>query len=433
MKKNFVMLFAICSLFIGLSFNNKAIAVDFDNLTLVNMNDSVFSNQNEFGHHLFSEILLEKAKDTENVFISPPSAYLALAMLLEGAEGTTREVLLDGLKWGGINRDSNMYRHYVQAISEAHQHFLKTMQGMNSDALTLTLANSLWSELTLPVQSTYVEALKNYYDAQVTNVDFDNDPGNAASMINSWAATSTNNRIPVIISEDMIKRNQLKMLLASAIYFKGTWDREFDKDATVTIDDYFTKTDGTKVAADVMHDRSGMSYYHDAQTEAQVLELPFEGGTSSFYIALPPFDANAKEWVAQNAMDENFWNNVDDMSFEEDVILELPKFKFQTAKTLNDNLVQLGMGEIFNGADFSGISDENLVVSYVKQDAFVQVDEEGAEAAAITSIGIRIESVSIVPRRVIHFQVNRPFLMAIRDKETGTFLFYGLIEDPVWE
>ena len=393
--------------------------------TNADTNEDVLKAQNEFGHRLLRDIL-EKEQNQKNVFISPPSAFLALSMLLEGAESTTRQSILTGLNLNNGKTFTN------QDIHLANQDYMNALlQGAGSDAQTLILANGIFVETSFPLRKTYIDALDSYYDVWATNVEFSQNPEEAADIINAWAARSTRDRIDQVITADAAR--DLVLLLANAIYFKGTWENKFDSDDTRSIVDYFTMSDGTKVEAQVMSRLDDMKYYKNSETGTQALHLPFEGERTSFYIVLPPVvdgEVNSKEWVAQNAMNDDFWRLIDNESTFSEVDLELPKFKFKTKRELNDNLTQLGMGEIFSpNADFSRLSAKQTYVSFVNQDAFIQVDEEGAEAAAVTTIGITPTSMPMS----IPFYVNRPFLMAIRDKVKGTFLFYGFVERPVWE
>ena len=276
--------------------------------TFADTSEDVLKAQNEFGHRLLKDIL-EKEQNQKNVFISPPSAFLALSMLLEGAESTTRQSILTGLNLNNGKTFTN------QDIHLANQDYMNALlQGAGSDAQTLILANGIFVETSFPLRKTYIDALDSYYDVWATNVEFSQNPGEAADIINAWAARSTRDRIDEVITADAA--NDLVLLLANAIYFKGTWEDKFDSGKTRSIVDYFTMSDGTKVEAQVMGRLDYMKYYKNSETGTQALQLPFKGGRTSFYIVLPPVDGevNPKEWVAQNALNDDFWRLIDNES-----------------------------------------------------------------------------------------------------------------------
>lgn len=386
--------------------------------------NAILDAQNQFGYKLFSDVLTETAEKTNNIFISPPSAFFALSMLLAGSATTTLDAMLRGLQL-----DPEQYASRVDELHAANLAYRQALVRQPADVLTLNLANALWADVNFPIRRSYANTLRHYYDARTTNMDFMSETSALVLDINTWAAKSTQNRITEVIDESTARR--LNMLLANAIYFKGTWQVEFDPERTVTESGYFTMSDETLMNADVMH-KDKVDYYEDLASGVQVARFPFKGETSSFYVILPPAGTNAKEWVAEHATDDHFWNGVDEKMWFQRVDVELPKFKFKVAKILNSSLQRLGMGEIFtNRADFSLLSDVHSSISFVKQDAFVQVDEKGAEAAVITTIGSR--TTSFPPPSYPLFRVNRPFGIAIRDDQEGVFLFYGLIEKPVWE
>ncbi len=410
--------------------------------------DAALIAQNRFGHKLFASILEEKSNNTDNVFISPPSAFFALSMLLEGAAGPTRSAILDGL---GMHSDE--YFDRVKDIHSANFSYLATLEmlGHRLDNFTLTLSNAFfWSDDRPPlspefgmersplVRERYTDALEFYYGAEALQVDFGGKPKEAANKINNWAAGATNGRIPVIIDETAA--SQTSLLLVNAVYFKGAWQYSFDPQRTREQSHYFTMSDGTSVDAKVMNSTDSINFYHKDQNGAQVAMLPFEGESLGFYVVLPPEGVNAKKWMVKHATNDSFWTRAfiglhgyGLTSSRRPVFLEIPKFKFSTGEVLNDNLRTIGMGNALDTADLS-----NMFRGYptarslrVKQDTFVQVDEEGAEAAAITTI-VGITGAPIAPQPPLYLRLNRPFAFAIRDEIKGVFLFHGLVERPVW-
>ena len=313
-----------CFLIFGLS----------NTVALADTQRDVLAAQNQFGYKLFGTILKEKADDVENVFISPPSAFFMLSMVLEGAAGTTRRALLKGLQL-----DAQAHLEDIHSANHAYHRSL-----VQSDALILSLSNALWADVRFPLKKGFVDTVERYYSAKTANADFKENPSGTATDINNWAAEATNDLIPSIINEKTVRN--LDMLIANAIYFKGTWQVAFDSKRTTDESNYFTMSNGTRMDSKVMRSDE-VDYYTDLRG-LQVARLPFKGETSSFYVILPPASSNAKKWVATHVVDDKFWNAVFKGMQRHKVNFEFPKFKFETSAELNDSLKTLGMGEIFS-------------------------------------------------------------------------------------
>ena len=386
--------------------------------------------QVQFGHNLFAQILKQNENTEKNIFVSTPSVFYALSMTIAGADKTTRSQLLKGLQldtvfheYTGDNSTLNL-----NLLHLANKKSLNALE--KTEGITLNLANAIWVDELFPLKKDFPKLLKDFYNAKASNVSFKTSPAQAAKFINNWAKQATQERILEVINEQSAR--ELSMLLANAIYFKGNWHTKFKAKKTISKKDFFVLSNGNKMDAQVMRAIRHIDYYtHPGGGE--VIRLPFKGKVANFYIILPPKGANAKSWVAQNASNTRFWSAVlSGINNNREVSLELPKFKFATSEMLKNVLLALGIKDMFSQkrANFSQLSKEKSWVSFVKQDAFLQVDETGAEAAAITTVGFGRESVSPAP---IQFHVNRPFAIAIRHEEQGVFLFQGLVEQPVWQ
>lgn len=378
---------------------------------------------NAFGFKVMKELI--KDSKGENVFYSPVSAHLAFGMLIGGAAKPTYGIMADALE---VDPDDD-------AINQLRNKLLMEELTGSDEGLKLHIANSLWLENSYVVNQEYVDFARKTYGAKVAVRDFRNKSQSVASEMNKWARDNTNKKIDNIMTKDVVK--DLDVVLANATYLKGTWKTEFDPKKTDKKDkpSAFMKEDGGKTTARLMHS-SGRNLYGEVNG-AQVVELPFKGEKASVTVVLPPagIDATAYEWIAENTQDENFWNKVDKSLYNQKVHLSVPRFKFKYSKKLNKTLKrpQIGLAHIFRrNTNFDPLSPMGLQVTLVKQDSFVQFDEEGAEAAAVTIIG-GVRTTSVRPRRTPVMRVDRPFLVAFRHKSTGAILFAGVIGNPVWK
>lgn len=374
---------------------------------------SYFRTQRLFAHRLVGQAMQE-SKPNENIFLSPLSANIALSMLLEGAQGSTKEIMLTSL---GLSPNFS-----VSHLHKLQQSYIRTLQQI-TDGSKISINNALWVDSAFPLKSQFSENLAKYYNAQVANLDFKNNAQKAANLINQWAYTSTMGKIPEITSADIVQ--QLEMLLANATYFKGMWQYEFAKEKTYDWD-FQTEQGVSKIP--MMRRKIHTKYLQKA---FQAIRLPYKGDTLAMYVILPPQNLNssAREWATQKVLDLEFWDNLDSQMIEKEVELSFPKFRLKDSKILNKTLSALGFSDLFTTPNLSGLSSANTRVGFVKQDTFIQVDEEGTEAAAVTSIGIERTSVGPLTLRMT---VDRPFFFAIRDDKTKNFLFMGYIANPSW-
>lgn len=362
---------------------------------------------NSFGFELFQEVVrIEKNK---NVFISPLSVAMALAMTYNGASGETEEAMRTTLGFASLTREQ---------VNEAFKSL--TFLLLNLDrSVTLQIANSIWYRQGYTVEPEFVSLNREYFDALVQGLDF-NSP-NAPNVINDWVDQNTNGKIKKII--DSIDPLTM-MFLINAIYFKGTWTYQFDK--ADTRDDFFTRPDSTKVPCKMMVQSNDFLYYEN--DDFQAIDLPYGRGKFSMTIFLPKPQKNIDALIME--LDASSWAQWAGHFKKTAGMLYLPKFKLEYDVVLNDVLKALGMGIAFDStrADFSRmIKDIELYISKVKHKTFVQVDEEGTEAAAVTAVGMYVTSVG--PSGFV-MRVDHPFVFVIRENHSQTVLFAGKIVDP---
>ncbi|MDZ7996195.1 MAG: serpin family protein [Nostoc sp. EfeVER01] len=370
----------------------------------------IVASSNKFGFKLFSEVQ-KGDKGEKNVFISPSSVAIALAMTYNGASGTTQLAIAKTLELQGLN---------LSEINSSYAATLKQLLDNSDPKVQLNIANSLWANKNFSFQPDFLQRVQYFYKAKVSNLNFQ-DP-TASSIINNWVKDNTNGKINKIIEK--IEPDQV-LFLINAIYFKGKWSQEFDKNQTAQYP--FYRTSGRPKQHPMMSQNGDYRYYENKQFQA--VSLPYgKDGKFSFYIFLPKQNSNLKAFY-QNLNVENWERWITQFSKQKGFI-RLPRFKTDYDITLNDSLKSLGMEEAFsNKANFSGMG-KNLKISEVKHKTFVEVNEEGTEAAAVTSVGITLSSSIININPPFQMIVERPFFCAIRDNQTGRVLFMGSIIDP---
>lgn len=363
----------------------------------------------KFGFNLFSQLLVQDRN--KNIFFSPPSIALALAMTYNGASGSTQEAMAKALELQGMN---------LQQINSNYAQ-LKASLKKPDPQVTLDIANSLWAEQNTTLKPAFIQNTQQFYQAQVTNLNFaDRD---AARTINNWVKENTQGKIDKIV--DNIDPLQVVFLL-NAIYFKGNWTKKFEQEKTAEFPFYLSSNE---IKEHPMMSQSGEYKYYETE-KFQAVSLPYgENGRISFYVFLPKQNSNLQSFY-ENLNAANWEKWMSQFSKREGFV-RLPRFKMDYEAKLNDALSALGMEEAFsNNANFSAMGT-NLNISEVKHKTFVEVNEEGTEAAAVTSVGIRSMSLTISTQEPFSMIVNRPFFCAIRDNQTQSVLFMGSIVEPV--
>ncbi|MEQ8995416.1 MAG: serpin family protein [Coleofasciculus sp. B1-GNL1-01] len=371
------------------------------------VNTQLVEANTKFGFKLFSEILQEDSN--KNVFISPTSIAIALAMTYNGASGETQAAMANALELQGMS---------LSEVNQANEALKTTLENADSD-IQLSIANSLWAKQGVSFKPEFLQRNQQFYDAQVTDLDFANPE--AKRIINNWVKEKTNGKIPQIISD--IQPDDL-LFLINAIYFKGNWMEQFDKDKTE--DRPFYLADGTQKQHPMMSQSGEYQYYEDDSVQA--ISLPYGKGRLSFYVFLPR-ETVSLDTFEQQLTPEN-WQQWMNRFGKRDGSIVLPRFKLEYEIKLNEALKALGMDVAFDRrADFSNMTEADILINQVKHKTFVEVNEEGTEAAAATSVGIVLTSASFT-QTPFEMVVDRPFFCAIRDNQTGTILFMGSIREP---
>ncbi|MDR2586052.1 MAG: serpin family protein [Prevotellaceae bacterium] len=366
------------------------------------------AGDNVFSFNLFRQVATSDNK--ENAFISPLSVTMALGMLYNGTSPDAREEMANTLQMS--NFSDTEINEYYQTMSKA---LLKV------DPLTsMAIANSIWSEKTYPVKQSFVDVNKKYFDAEVQSLDFK--LKSTLDAINKRCKKKTNDKIIKIL--DDIPGDAI-MYLINAVYFKSKWQSEFDKKDTKRED--FTREGGVRQQVDMMNQTATFPYYED--NDLQVIEMPYGNGAFSMVAILPADGKTLDELV--NTIDNDIWNNVLSNLRERKVQIKFPRFKIECEFSLVNPIKNMGMQLIFKtGGNLNGIADDpRLFVSEIKHKTFVEVNEEGTEAAAVTAIEMRLASIG--PSSQPQFFANRPFLYLIKEKSTGAILFIGRMDKPV--
>lgn len=363
---------------------------------------------NKFGLELFQRV--NQAEETENIMVSPLSISMALAMTYNGANGETKKAMAETLKLHGLSPEdiNNSYQTLVAALASLDKKVI------------LEIANSIFYREGFDVKKEFVIINQEYYDAEVSSLDFSSPT--AVATINNWVADKTYDKITHIIHE--ISPAHV-MFLLNAIYFKGIWQTEFNKKSTFKRS---FQTETGEMQVDMMSKQDTLKYYSNELF--RTIELPYGMGNYNMQIFLPQPDKKVENIIEK--LDNDTWQNwMNNLDQEEQIDLQLPKFKFKYEIKLNDILSAMGMGVAFSdSADFSEMSETTpLKISYVKHKTFVEVNEEGTEAAAVTIVGIEKTSAG-PPRQFIPFHVDRPFLFTITEKDTGAILFIAKVMKP---
>jgi serine protease inhibitor len=358
---------------------------------------------NAFGWSLFRKVAAE-AKGP-NVVVSPLSVSLALDMTLAGARGATHDEMRRTLCLGDLDDAS------IHAAAESAMRAL----GAADPAVTMNVANSLWLRRGFDARPEFLDVNAKRYRAEIRALDFASP--DASKTINAWVERATSGKIPKIVPETIDA--SVVLYLIDAIYFKGRWATPFDP--KLTKDDVFHRADGSTVPCKLMQ-RSG-SLACVETSELQAVDLAYGNGAFRMTVLLPAAGSSTDALVAK--LDAVPWSDVRERPGD----LALPRFVARFEATLNGPLVALGMPKAFSpDADFSGIAGGPLFVSEVKHETFVEVNEEGTEAAAATSVAVARSSA--MPSKRFVMRVDRPFVFVIREAKSGIVLFAGKIGDP---
>ena len=367
----------------------------------------------------FLKFLVKDATlSSQNLFYSPSSLFMALAMTHYGARGKTAEEMSRILHLSAIS---------PPVLNNQMKKFVLTLNTSSDSKTKLLTANKIFLEKSFEVLEAFKSGTREFYDAEVGLVDFQFHAEEVRKDINEWVEEKTNHKIKDLILEGMLNA-ETKLTLVNAIYFKGLWLQPFDKASTFPSSFFVNKEKVIQVP--MMYREGDFKFIESEELACQILEMPYIGNQLSMVIYLP----SENDGLASLEEKINFGNlqkslaDLDD-SIPEEIEVHLPKFKMEQRFNLNDVLAGMGAGEMFVGgqADFSGITQEPLYVSDVVHKAFVEVNEEGTEAAAATGIGVKLMCLKPM------FNANHPFLFFIRHISTGAILFLGHLLEPTAE
>jgi serine protease inhibitor len=355
----------------------------------------------------FAANLLKKINEEDsdkNVFFSPYSLSMALSMVYQGANATTKEAMASALNYTGMS---------TEEINQSYIDQLSYFKKLNPE-VELNIANSIWVNDKFEVNKNFLAKNEEVFNSQVSYLDFDK--SDAVDIMNKWISDSTKGKIDKMLSPPI--PSDIIMYLMNAIYFKGNWTDKFD--IRQTTDSTFTNIKGEQKTVPMMNKTDKYKY---AQTsEYRAIELPYGSGSVSMYCILPE-TGNVNDFIA--TFDNSKWSEIKSkLAMAGSIHLSIPRFKIEyKPQKLNDKLKELGMEEAFSrGADFTGIADD-VWISSVEHKAVIDVNETGTEAAAVTVIGMGTTS---MPNSFI---ANKPFMFVIADNATGTVLFMGKVAD----
>ncbi|MFB0516913.1 MAG: serpin family protein [Candidatus Neomarinimicrobiota bacterium] len=373
-------------------------------------------SSDRFGLKLFREVVCQDAG--KNIFISPLSVSMALGMTANGAADSTLAAMRATLDLSDMTEEESnaAYQSLIELLTDA------------DPKVQFDIANSIWYRNIWTFNEDFLVRCRDYFEAVVQGLDF-SDPA-AADVINAWVKENTNGKIEEIVDKPIDPLTA--MFLINALYFKGTWTYEFDPEDTKA--DEFTRWDGSKVVCRMMSQETDLLYY--SNDEFQMVDLPYGDGLFSMTVLLPKPDVHVDSLIAYITPDD--WQSWISALDTHAVQLELPKLKLKYDLLMNSILQALGMGVAFDmcQADFSRMLVEgaaypgNLYIEKVKHKTFVQVDEEGTEAAAVTMVEMGFTSIG--PSSIL-VRVDRPFVFVIRERTSGALLFMGKIVEPEWE
>ena len=372
---------------------------------------------NGFGFHLLNAV--QNTTPQTNVVLSPVSAALDLSMVLNGADGKTRQEMFTALSLDGAELD---------AVNTANAQLMKVLR-TPSQNITLAIADSLWVDSRrATLRPEYAQRLQASYEAEIADLDFGH--SSAVSRINGWVSRETHEKIPKIV--DRLDPADV-LLLLNAVYFKGQWQHQFDKAQTQQRD--FALADGTSKQVWRMAQSGRFEYFETP--DVQAIRLPFGNGDLVMDVLLPAKSSSLE--ALETELTPELWAVWRSHYTARQGSVELPRFELKSRYRLNAPLQTLGMRRAFDShaAELTGMFEpvgdraraKPFFISVVLQSTYWKVDEEGSEAAAVTSIGVRAAAMTR-PEPPFRMIVDRPYLCTIEDRRSGVLLFVGAIYDP---
>jgi serpin B len=370
---------------------------------------AVITASNTFGLDLVRRMAAEDMRP--NVVLSPISASMALGMTLNGTDSTTFDAMRSALGFDMLTQAD---------INATYRTLIDLLTGLDPE-VRFEIANAIWANESVPFHDTFFQAVAAAFDASAESRDF-GDPA-TLDAINDWVRESTGGLIDSIVDS---LAPDLVMLLVNAIYLDAAWTVQFDPEDTYEAP--FTRADDSSVLVDMMS-LSQVTLPFASTSDYDAVELPYGGQAFSMVVIVPTGGVTVRDFL--EGLDSPAWDAlVAGLAVREVSQVSLPKFTLTYDAYLNDALVGMGMGVVFGPrADFTRMSPigDDLCISFVRQKTFIEVDERGTRAAAVTGVGVGVTSAPP------GFVADRPFVFAIRERLSGTLLFAGLVGDPTAE
>lgn len=369
----------------------------------------LINSDNRFAIKLLKQASADTRDSLDNLFISPLSVAMALGMTYNGAAGTTEDAMRATLELEGMS---------VAEVNESYRSLITLLRELDP-RVRFQIANSIWYLQGYTIEQPFLDANTTYYDARVSALDFSSPT--AAMTINTWVKEQTSGLIDRIVPDQIPE--EMRLYLINAIYFKGDWREQFDPNLTKL--QPFSPYDGPAVNVPTMTHGHAVDLRVADKPNATIVDLPYGGAAFSMTVVLPRDTTSADQLV--DALTAEQWSDWIAGLQEAKSEIFLPRFKLTNDLKLNSQLSALGMGVAFdeNLADFSRMhTPPELFITEVKHKTYVDVNEEGTEAAAVTSVGMGVTS---APPSIM---INRPFIFALRENLSGTILFMGVIRRP---
>ena len=391
----------------GTGENNQGLEISGDVEFGENDYEKIASANNQLGMELLAQI---DPDEEGNIFISPLSLFMALSMAYNGADGETKDEIAHVLQKEGVE---------AEELNKANASMMMRLHS-EAEEIQLNLGNSIWLNEDFSFKEEFAQPTQDYFNAEIQEIDVEDD--GSVDTINKWVSDATNGKIERIVEAPMDPKTVA--ILINAIYFKGDWQYPFEEDGTES--GVFQLRDGTAEEVQLMALTENLPYMENSSFQA--ISLPYGEGEMSMTIFLPSESSSLPEFsslLTAGKLEE--WS----AEFSEQrIALKLPTFQLEYESELKESLEALGMKSAFNdGANFSKLIQEDtpLKISSVLQKTFIDVNEEGTEAAAATSVTFEETS---GPAEPILMEVDRPFFFTITEKESGTILFMGSIAHP---
>ena len=353
----------------------------------------------------------------DNLFYSPASLLIALAMTCYGARGNTAAEIMKVLHVASVSSPD---------LNKSMKKFIDTLNGASDENNKLLTANRLFVQKSFEILEAFKIGTREFYDAELALVDYITNAEKAREEINHWVEQKTNDKIKDLIPPGMLS-SDTRLTLVNAIYFKGLWLEKFKEEKTISKSFFVSQNEEIKV--NMMHQTSEFKYFESQELACHVLEMPYIGRKMSMVIYLPK-EINGLAELEEKMTYDNLQKSLSLLdASKKEVEVVLPKFKLTQQFDLNDILSKMGVQEMFipGKADLSGITAAPLFVSKVVHKAFVDVNEEGTEAAAATAIGVAFMCMPL-PKPM--FKADHPFLFLIRHNDSGAILFLGRLMKP---